>query len=48
MTEAQVVAKTWKRRMRKQINNEEQVEDYQNYNRHFGDVYNMIQEHQVE
>lgn len=46
MMEAQVVAKTWNRRMRANINNEEQVADYGNYNRNFNDVYNMIQENQ--
>jgi hypothetical protein len=46
MMEAQVVAKTWNRRMRANINNEEQIDDYNNYNRNFNDVYNMIQENQ--
>lgn len=46
MMEAQVVAKTWNRRMRANINNEEQIADYGNYNRNFNDVYNMIQENQ--
>ena len=44
--EAQVVAKTWNRKMRANINNEEQIADYGNYNRNFNDVYNMIQENQ--
>lgn len=48
MTEAQVIAKTWKRRMRQQISNDDQLEDYADYNRNFNDVYNMIQEHQEE
>ena len=48
MTEAQVIAKTWKRRMRQQISNDDQMEDYADYNRNFNDVYNMIQEHQEE
>ena len=46
MKEAQVLAKTWKRRMRGQITSEEQQNDYMNYNRNFGEVYNMIQEEQ--
>ena len=46
MMEAQVVAKTWNRRMRANINNEDQIADYGNYNRNFNNVYNMIQENQ--
>ena len=48
MKEAQVIAKTWKRRMRNQISNEDQMCDYQDFNRNYGDVYNMIQEQQAE
>lgn len=46
MMEAQVVAKTWNRRMRANINNDEQIADYGNYNRNYNEVYNMIQENQ--
>jgi|LauGreDrversion4_2_1035121.scaffolds.fasta_scaffold135237_4 hypothetical protein len=46
MVEAQVIAKTWKRRMREQITSEEQERDYANFNRNYADVYNMIQEEQ--
>ena len=42
MQEAQVIAKTWKRRMREQVSNEEQMVDYQRFNNNYGDVYNMI------
>lgn len=48
MMEAQVIAKTWKRRMRDQITNEDQERDYNNFNRNYGDVYNMIQEEQQQ
>lgn len=34
--------------MRTQISNDDQMEDYQNFNRNYNDVYNMIQEHQAE
>lgn len=44
MQEAQVIAKTWKRRMRGQISNEDQMRDYDNFNRNYGEVYQMIQE----
>ena len=43
-----MIAKTWKRRMRNQISNEDQMCDYQDFNRNYGDVYNMIQEQQAE
>ena len=46
MRGAQAYAKSWKRKMRGQISNEEQAMNYQNYNKHFGDVYNMINEEQ--
>lgn len=46
MREAQAYAKSWNRRMRSQMTNEEQVHNYQNYNKHFGEVYNMINEEQ--
>jgi len=42
MQEAQVIAKTWKRRMRDQMQNEDQIRDYQNFNKNYGEVYNMI------
>ena len=48
MREAQAYAKSWNRRMRSQMNNEEQVKDYQNYNKHFGEVYKMINEEQED
>lgn len=44
MLEAQVIAKTWKRRMRQQISSEEQERDYANFNRNYAGVYDMIQE----
>lgn len=44
MVEAQVIAKTWKRRMRQQISSEEQERDYANFNRNYAGVYDMIQE----
>ena len=44
MVEAQVIAKTWKRRMRQQITSEEQERDYANFNRNYAGVYDMIQE----
>jgi len=48
MREAQAYAKTWKRKMRGQISNEEQAKNYQNYNQKFGEVYNLINEEQEE
>ena len=30
--------------MRDQMQNEEQIRDYQNFNKNYGEVYNMIQE----
>ena len=32
--------------MRSNMNNDEQVKNFQNYNKHFGEVYNMINEEQ--
>lgn len=40
--QAQVIAKTWKRRMRGNISNKDQERDYAAFNNHFGDVYNMM------
>jgi len=36
MREAQAYAKNWNRKMRANINSEEQVEHFNNYNQHFG------------
>lgn len=44
MREAQAYAKSWNRKMRSNISNQEQIGHYQNYNKHFGEVYNMINE----
>jgi len=46
MREAQAYAKNWKRKMRSNINDEAQVAQYQNYNKHFGEVFDMINEEQ--
>jgi hypothetical protein len=46
MREAQAYAKSWNRKMRSNMNNEEQVQDFKNYNKHYGEVYNMINEEQ--
>eukprot|EP00347_Sterkiella_histriomuscorum_P012379 403368807 len=48
MREAQAIAKTWKRQMRGNVQSEEQAVQYQQFNKHFGEVYDMINEEQVE
>ena len=48
MREAQAYAKSWNRKMRSNINNEQQQQQFKNFNNHYGDVYNMIQEAQDE
>ena len=42
MREAQAYAKSWNRRMRSNMNTEEQNEHFQNFNNNYGEVYNMI------
>lgn len=41
--QAQVVAKAWNRKMRSNIQSEEQVNNYQAFNQNFGNVYNQLQ-----
>mmetsp|Transcript_34752 Transcript_34752/g.25901 ORF Transcript_34752/g.25901 Transcript_34752/m.25901 type:complete len:120 (+) Transcript_34752:1728-2087(+) len=48
MVEAQAYAKNWNRKMRSNIQNEEQAADFQNYNKNYGEVYNMIKEQRYE
>ena len=42
LKQAQVVAKGWNRHMKKNIQNEAQFKNYQEFNQNFGDVYNQI------
>ncbi|CDW86904.1 type a von willebrand factor domain-containing protein [Stylonychia lemnae] len=44
MREAQAYAKVWKRKMKSNIQNVEQDIQYNNFNNHFGQVYEMINE----
>lgn len=40
--QAQVIAKTWNRKMRDNLQSEQQVNEYKNFNSNFGDVYNQL------
>lgn len=42
MRQAQAVAKGWNRKMRANIQNEEQVQEYQAFNANFGNVYSQL------
>lgn len=37
--QAQVIAKTWNRHVRNNLQSEQQVHEYQNFNQNFGAVY---------
>jgi len=41
--QAQVIAKGWNRKMRSNLQSEQQINDYQNFNAQYRDVYNELQ-----
>lgn len=40
MRQGQAIAKAWNRKMRDNLQSEQQIEDYKNFNAQFGGVYN--------
>ena len=42
VAQAQVIAKAWNRKMRSNLQNEDQIHEYQNFNQNFGECYNQL------